>query len=160
MSKPGEYLDMAELSIPAGFPAEAKKVLESGYKSGVLGAGADLGKQKSALNQATKKAADDLKTIAQTEADVKKNKDGVGLINLGYAFITMDQFDKGLAMMEQGVNATGIKRVDEAKLHLATAYVLAGRKEEAIQKFKAVQGNDGSADLARYWVLQLAHPIP
>jgi hypothetical protein len=160
LSKPAEYVDMAEMSILAGFPAEAKKVMEAGYKSGVLGAGGDAEKQKSVLNSATKKSADDLKAIAQTEADVRKNKDGSGLINLGYAFITMNQFDKGLAMMEQGVKAPGIKRAEEAKLHLATAYALAGRTQEAIAAFKTVQGNDGSADLAHYWVLQLTHPMP
>jgi len=134
--------------------------MEAGYKSGVLGAGGDAEKQKSLLNSATKKSADDLKAIAQTEADVRKNKDGSGLINLGYAFITLNQFDKGLAMMEQGVKAPGIKRAEEAKLHLATAYALAGRTPEAIAAFKTVQGSDGSADLARYWVLQLTHPMP
>jgi len=160
MTSSGEYLDMAELAILAGFPAEAKKVMDAGYKSGVLGKAGDLEKQKSVLNLATKKTAEDLKTIVQTEADVRKNKDGIGLINLGYAFVTTDQFDKGLAMMEQGVSAPGLKRADEIKLHLATAYVLAGRNPDAIQKFKAVQGNDGSADLAHYWVLLLTHPMP
>ena len=160
MTSSGEYLDMAELAILAGFPAEAKKVMDAGYKSGVLGKAGDLEKQKSVLNLATKKTAEDLKTIVQTEADVRKNKDGIGLINLGYAFVTTDQFDEGLAMMEQGVSAPGLKRADEIKLHLATAYVLAGRNPDAIQKFKAVQGNDGSADLAHYWVLLLTHPMP
>ncbi|MDR3482406.1 MAG: tetratricopeptide repeat protein [Burkholderiaceae bacterium] len=160
LSKPAEYVDMAELAILAGFPAEAKKVMEAGYKSGVLGAGADAEKQKSVLNSATRKAADDLKTIAQTEADVRKNKDGSGLANLGYAYVTMNQFDKGLALMEQGVKAPGSKRAEEAKLHLATAYALAGRTQEAIAAFKTVQGSDGSADLAHYWVLQLTHPMP
>jgi tetratricopeptide (TPR) repeat protein len=160
MTKANAYTDMAELSNASGFPAEAQKVLEAGYKSGVLGVGPDAGKQKSLLNAVTKKSAEDLKTIAQTEADVRKSKDGIGLINLGYAYVTTDQFDKGLPMMEQGVNAPGLKRVDEAKLHLATAYALAGRKAEAIKEFNTVQGNDGAADLARYWALQLAHPIP
>ncbi len=160
MNKAGAYVDMAELANAAGLPAEAQKVLEAGFKSGVLGSGPDAAKQKSLLNSVTKKAADDLKAIAQTEADVRKTKDGVGLINLGYAYVTTGQFDKGLPMMEQGVNAPGLKRVDEAKLHLATAYALAGRNAEAVKVFNTVQGNDGAADLAHYWVLQLAHPLP
>lgn len=159
MSKADEYMNMAELSMVAGFPAEAKKVMEAGYKTGALGVGADLDKQKSLLNLVTKKAADDLKVIAQTEADVRKTADGIGLLNLGYVYVTTDQFDKGLPMMERGANAPGLKRADEAKLHLATAYALAGRNSEAIQEFKTVQGNDGTADLARYWALQLAHPM-
>lgn len=159
MSRPGEYMDLAELANVAGFHAEAQKVLDAGYKAGTLGTGPDADKQKTLLNTATKQAASDQKSMAQTEADVRSVKDGTGLINLGYVFVTTDQFDKGIAMMEQGVNAPGLKRQEEAKLHLAMAYALAGRKDNAVQAFQAIKTNDGSTDLAHYWILLLSHPI-
>lgn len=155
----GEYGEMAELALRAGFAAEAKKVLDAGYKTGALKDGPEFNPQKQLLSQATKSSNDDLKTIAQTETEVKKSKDGLGLINLGYAYVTNDQFDKGLSLMEQGITVGGVKRQEEAKLHLATAYVLAGRSENAIKEFKTVQGSDGTADLARYWAIQLSNPI-
>jgi len=155
----GQYADMADLAQRAGFAAEAKKVLEAGYKAGVLRDGAEFAQQKQLLAQATKSAADDLRTIAQTETEVKKSKDGLGLINLGYSYVTNEQFDKGLGLMEQGIALGGVKRMEEAKLHLATAYALAGRNENAIKEFKTVQGSDGTADLARYWSMQLTNPI-
>lgn len=160
MSNATDYTNMAELALLAGFSTEAKKVMEAGYQSGVLGVGVDKEKQKSLLGAITKKSAEDFKTIASTEEDVRKTQDGVGLINLGYVYVTTGQFDKGLAMMEQGLKAPGLKHANEAKLHLATAYAMAGRSPNAIQEFKTVQGNDGSAELARYWVLQLMHPLP
>ncbi|MDZ4279118.1 MAG: ABC transporter substrate-binding protein, partial [Dehalococcoidia bacterium] len=46
-------------------------------------------------------AADDAKSIASGEASAMKSKDGTGLINLGYAFVTMDQFDKGLDLIQK-----------------------------------------------------------
>ena len=49
----------------------------------------------------------------------------------------------------------GLKYPDEARLHLGIAYANAGKKPEALAALKAVQGKDGSADLARYWILQL-----
>jgi len=155
----GQYGEMADLAQRAGFSAEAKKVLEAGYKAGVLRDGAEFAPQKQLLAQATKSAADDLRTSAQTESEVKKSKDGLGLINLGFSYVTNDQFDKGIGLMEQGVAVGGVKRMEEAKLHLATAYALAGRKENAIKEFKIVQGSDGTADLARYWTMQLTNPI-
>ena len=159
MSRPGEYMVFAELATLGGYHAEAEKVLQAGFSAGILGTGADAEKQKALLASETKKAAADEKSMAQTEADVRSAKDGTGMINLGYVFVTTDQFDKGIAMMEQGLKAPGLKRAEEAKLHLAMAYAAAGRKDDAIQAFKAIQANDGSADLARYWILLLSHPI-
>ncbi len=91
---------------------------------------------------------------------MRKTKDGIGYLNLGYVFVTNGQFDKGIALMEQGVNSGALKHPDEAKLRLATAYVMAGRNQNAIQTFKTVQGSEGSADLARYWIMLLSHPLP
>jgi hypothetical protein len=47
-----------------------------------------------------------------------------------------------------------MKRPDDAKLHLGIACLQAGRKAEALQVLKSVQGSDGTADLARFWILQ------
>jgi hypothetical protein len=150
-----EYVDLAELASRAGFPAESKKVLEAGFAAGALGKGGDAAKHKKLLDAATKSAADDQKSMAQGEADAAKRKDGTGLINLGYAFVSAGQADKGLALMEQGIQKGGLKHPEDAKLHLGIAYGIAGKKDEAIEKLKAVGGTDGTSDLARYWSIYL-----
>lgn len=154
-----EFTDMAQLSLLGGFPAEAKKTLDQGYQAGLLGSGPDAAKQKRLRDQANKAAADDLKTMAQSEASVTASKEGTGQINLGYALVTAGQFDKGLTLMEDGLKKGGLKRIDDAKLHLGIAYQMAGQKEKAIQTFKTVQGADGVADLARLWIMQVNHPV-
>lgn len=153
-----EFTDMAQLALLVGFPAEAKTILDQGYESGLLGSGADAAKQKRLRDQASKAAAADLKTMAQSEASVSGAKEGTGQINLGYALVTAGQFEKGLALMEDGLKKN-VKRSEDAKLHLGIAYQLAGQKDKAIQAFKSVQGTDGVADLARLWVMQANHPI-
>jgi Tfp pilus assembly protein PilF len=55
--------------------------------------------------------------------------------------------------MEQGLQKGGISRPEEARLHLAIAYLAAGQKAKAIAAFKAVQGGDSTADLARLWLI-------
>jgi hypothetical protein len=155
MEEVRDYVDMSELAMRAGFPAEAKKALDQGYQTGVLGKGADAAKHKKLRDAAAKSVADDQKTMAQGEADAAKKKDGTGLVNLGYAFVTAGQPDKGLSLMEQGIQKGGLKHPEDAKLHLALAYAQAGKKDEAIEKLKAVQGADGTADLARYWTMYL-----
>ena len=57
----------------------------------------------------------------------------------------------GLQLMQQGVAKGGLKRPEDAKLHVAIAYLLAGDGAKAQAAFKTVSGNDGTADLARLW---------
>ena len=152
-----DYVDMAEQALVGGFFVEAKKVVDAGFAAGVLGAGADAAKHKALRDKVTKNAADDIKSIAAGEASAAKLKDGMPLVNLGYAYVTMDQFDKGIKFIEQGI-AKGVKKPDEAQLKLGAALVKAGRKDEAIKVFQNLKGPGGATDLAKYWVLLLNSP--
>lgn len=155
---PLEYTEMAELALLAGFPTEAKKAMDEGYAAGVMGKGNNAGPHKALRDKANKQAADDAKNIAGGEASAMKSKDGTGLVNLGYAYVTMDQFDKGISLMEQGIAKGGLKRADESKLRLAIAYAKAGRKADAIKAFEGLKGNDGLTDLSKYWITYLNAP--
>ncbi|KAB8058939.1 hypothetical protein GCN74_13860 [Janthinobacterium sp. FT14W] len=155
---PQDYSDMAEIALQNAFPTEAKKVLDAGFAKGVLGTGANAAKHKKLRDQAAKAAADDAKNIASGEASAMKSKDGTGLINLGYAFVTMDQFDKGIDLIQKGIAKGGLKRVEDAKLRLGYSYAMAGKKDEAIKVLETVKGGDGVGDLARYWILWLNRP--
>ena len=75
------------------------------------------------------------------------------LVNTGDVLVTMGRTDKGIALMEQGVQKGGLARPEDAKLHLAIAYLAAGQKAKAVATFKDVQGSDGTADLARLWLI-------
>jgi tetratricopeptide (TPR) repeat protein len=154
-----DYMEMSQLALQAGFPAEARKIVEQGFKFEALGTGADAARHKRLRDLADKTAADDLKTMVQNEVEATKSKEGIGLLNLGFAHVTNGQFEKGIGLMEQGMRKGGIKRIDDAKLHMAIAYLWAGQKPSAIQMFKSVQGADGTADLAHYWVMQANHPM-
>ena len=61
-------------------------------------------------------------------------------------------------MMEQGIAKGGLPRPDEAKLHLGIAYLSAGRKADAVRVFRDVGGADGTADLARLWLIYAQRP--
>ncbi|PHV07570.1 hypothetical protein CSQ96_10300 [Janthinobacterium sp. BJB412] len=150
-----DYTDLAELALQAGFFVEAKKAVDAGFEAGELGTGPNAAKHKKLRDTANKGAADDAKTIASGEAAAAKSKDGVGLVNLGYAYVTMDQFDKGLELMEKGIAKGVLKNPEDAKLRLAYAYAMAGKKAEAVKALSAVQGADGRNDLARYWLIWL-----
>ena len=78
---------------------------------------------------------------------------------MGYGLVQAGQTDKGLKMMESAIKAGGLKRPEDAKLHLGQAYAVAGKKSQAISTLKSVGGTDGTADLARYWIMAINHPL-
>ncbi|MDN4053209.1 hypothetical protein QPK32_08965 [Massilia sp. YIM B02763] len=155
---PEGYTELAELALKDGFPTEAKKVVDAGFAAGVLGTGSGAAQHRQLRDRATKGAADDAKNIAAGEASAGKAKNGAGLVNLGWAYVTMDQFDKGIGFIEQGIAKGGLKSPDEAKLRLGMAYARAGKKDQAIQTFQTVKAGGGLSDTAKYWILLLNHP--
>ncbi|MES2257309.1 MAG: hypothetical protein V4724_02265 [Pseudomonadota bacterium] len=153
-----DYVDLGELALLGGFYTEAKKALDTGFEAGLLGTGPDAAKHKKLRDQANKGAADDAKNIGSGEAAAMKSKDGVGLVNLGYVYVTMDQFDKGLDLMQKGIAKGVAKNPEDARLRLGYAYALAGKKEEATKILETIQGADGRGELARYWLLWVNRP--
>ncbi len=159
MKKPSEFMEMAQLVLQAKAPAEALKVIDKGYKAGALGTGADAERHKRLKDLAEKNLAEQNKGVAALEAEYTTAKDNDALVGLGYALVQAGQADKGLKMMEAAIKAGGLRYADEAKLRLGEAYAAAGKKQQAINTLKSVGGKDGSADLARYWIMAINRPI-
>jgi len=152
-----DYIELAEVDQLEGQFIEGKAVLDAGIANGAVTQNAKVKKLKAELD---KQAADDMKNIASSESSARKAKNGTGLVNLGYAFVTMGQYDKGLGLIQEGIAKGGLKNADDAKLRLGYSYAMAGKKEEAIKILETVQGADGRADLARYWILWINRPYP
>jgi len=51
------------------------------------------------------------------------------------------------------------KNPEAIKLHQGIAQSLAGKKAAALSTLKSVKGTDGTADLARYWTLNINRPM-
>jgi len=154
----GQFVEMTQLALQAGFPAEAKTFVDRGFAAGVLGSGPDADRHKRLRALATKSATEDQKTLAQDEADAAAAKDGTGLVNTGFVYVVRGEFEKGIDLMERGIRKGGLKYPNDAKLHLGIAYLLSGQKEQAMRAFKSVQGADGTADLARFWSIYARKP--
>jgi tetratricopeptide (TPR) repeat protein len=157
---PEMYTELAELALKDGFPTEAKKVVDAGFAAGALGTGSSAAQHRQLRDRATKEAANDAKNIASGEASAAKSKTGAGLVNLGWAYVTMDQFDKGIGFIEQGIAKGGLKQPDEAKVRLGMAFLRAGQKDKAIQTFQTVKAGGGLSDIAKYGIVLANHPNP
>lgn len=158
LKKPSEFLEMAQLVLQAKAPAEAVKIIDRGYKAGILGVGPEAARHQRLKDLAEKSLADQNKMAAATEAELTKAGDNDGLADLGYALVQSGQADKGLKLMETASKASNLKYPDMVKLHLGEAYAVAGKKQQAISTLKSVGGKDGTADLARYFIMAINKP--
>lgn len=147
-----EYVEAAQLAIQAGFPAEANKFLTEGYDAKLLGVGPEAARHQRLKESVAKAFTQDQQTLGQD--DVKAQAAGGDLLlNTGYNYVVRGQGEKGVLMMEAALTKGTLKRPDEARLHVGMAQVMAGQKGRAIETLKGVTAKDGSADIARLWIL-------
>jgi hypothetical protein len=75
-------------------------------------------------------------------------------VKWGYAFVTLGEVDKGIALIQAGAAMPGIKRPDEARLRLGMAQLQSPKsRSTALQTLRSVRGTDGTADIARLWTV-------
>jgi hypothetical protein len=153
-----EYVEMAQMALQAGYPAEALRVIDRGVSLSLLGNGKDAANHTALRERASKAAEKDSADLARAEAAAKSAREGDALVNVGFAYASAGQVSKGVPLMEQGVAKGGLRRADEAKLHLGQALWLAGRKDDAVKALGTVQGSDGAAALARVWSVFMRSP--
>jgi len=155
LNKTDEFMEMSQLALQAGYPAEGKAIVDKGFAAGVLGTGAEAERHKRLRDLANKQETEGKASIDQRAAAAVATKDGNDLVQIGYAYVTMGQADKGLPMIEQAIAKGGLKRPEDAKLRLGLALLQSGKpnKARAVQLLRSVQGADGAADLGRLWAL-------
>lgn len=154
----GEVGDWAYRAQQAGLPAEAQKLMDDGFAGGVLGKDANAEADRKLREGVTKSAAQDRAQINEAEAAALKAKEGNAAVNLGLAMSGAGLHDRALALMTQGVAKGGLRRADDAMLHLGYAQWRAGKIDDAKASFAQVKGADGTADLARLWLVYLNSP--
>ena len=153
MSAAADYSELAQLALQAGSGAEAKQVIDKGFAAGVLGAGPEAERHKRLRDLVAKRIDEAKKTQAIDEKAALAAKDGNDLVTIGMNQVFEGEKAKGLQLMQQGIAKGGLKRPEDAKLHLAIAELQAGENAKAQAVLKTVTGTDGTADLARLWSL-------
>ncbi|MFN9805577.1 MAG: hypothetical protein ACK56N_03990, partial [Betaproteobacteria bacterium] len=129
----------------------ANATLPEAFSPGVLVQAAEAERHHRQLALATQRATDASKALADSEAAAAADKDGNALVRIGLGYSGLGQHDKGIALIQQGIAKGGLKRPEDAKLHLGIAQFRAGQKQRAAQTFRTVGGTDGTADLGRLW---------
>jgi hypothetical protein len=153
-----EFVEMANLALQAGYPAEALRVMDRGYALSLLGNGKDADAHTKLRERADKAAEKDSGDLPRAEGSAKAAREGDALVNVGFAWVSAGQAGRGLPLMEAGLAKGNLRRADEARLHQGIALWMAGKRDDAVKAFAEVKGADGSAALARVWSLFVRSP--
>ncbi|MEI8264624.1 MAG: hypothetical protein WCI59_02640 [Betaproteobacteria bacterium] len=152
LTKADDYMEMAQMAMQVGLPAEGLQIVDKGLAAKVLGTGPEAERHKRLRDLAVKKTEEAKAGIAAQATEAAAQKSGDDLVRVGYAYVTLGSADKGIGLIEQGIAKGGLKRAEDAKLRLGMAQ-LTVNKAKAQQTLRGVGGGDGSADIARLWVI-------
>jgi hypothetical protein len=149
----GDRLSYAALSAHAGYPEEAKRVLDEAYASKPF-TGADLAEANKLRAEVNKAVASDRAQQSVNESSARSAKDGNALVSLGLLQTVDGNAAQGAQLVEQGIAKGGIKNAEEARLHLGYAQIKAGRDADALKSFQSVtSGPNGIVPIAHVWAL-------
>jgi hypothetical protein len=154
ITKTDDFMEMAQLALQAGFPVEAKGIVDKGYAAGALGTGDQAARHQRLKDLVLKQQADSATGIAQAAADAATQKEGNDLVKVGTVYASMGQTDKAVELIEKGIAKGGLKRPDDAKLRLALAMAQSPKtRAKGVQMLRSVSGTDGTADVARLYAV-------
>jgi hypothetical protein len=149
----GDRLSYAALASRAGYPEEAKRILDEAYASKPF-TGADLAEANKLRADVNKAVATDRAQQAANESAARSAKDGNALVSLGLLVTVDGNAQQGAQLIEQGVAKGGLKYPDEARLHLGYAQIKAGRDADALKTFQSITaGPNGILPIAHVWAL-------
>ena len=154
LSKGEDFMEMAQLSLQAGLPTEARRVVDQGIKAGVLGTGPEAARHQRLRDLAVKQEGEAKATLANQASEAEGFKEGDGLVKVGYSYVSLGEVDKGVELIQKGIAKGNLKRPEDAKLRLGMAQLQSPKtKSAAVQTLRGVKGADGSAEIARLWTI-------
>ncbi len=154
LTKTDDFMEMAQLALQAGLPAEGRRIADQGFKSGALGTGPEAARHQRLRDLAVKKEGEAQALLVNQAADAANDKEGDALVRVGYAVVSQGDVDGGIKMIERGIAKGNLKRPEDAKLRLGMAQLQSPRlKSTAMQTLRSVKGSDGAADIARLWAI-------
>ena len=143
-----EYVDMANLALKAGLPAEASRVLEQAYATGLMGKGSDAVNHQKLRQQIQQRFNEDEKALPALE---KSAKDANALASLADVYAAKQKWDQSLALYNKALAMGGLRREAETRLHAGIALFKLGQKAEANTLWDSIQGDATAIELAQLW---------
>jgi hypothetical protein len=154
LAKTEEYMEMAQLALQAGTPAEARRITDAGIKAGLLGTGPEAGRHQRLRELAVKQEGEAKTSLANQASEAETFKEGDGLVKVGFSYASMGEVDRGIELIQKGIAKGNLKRPEDAKLRLGMAQMQQAKTRAAgVQTLRSVKGTEGAAEIARLWIL-------
>lgn len=157
LTRPGDFSEMAGLSLDQGYPGETVEVLKKAFANNVFTDQRDVGRYQHLLTGAQQRADADQKSLPQQEQQAKSAATGDSLVTVGAAYMTYGQADKAVELIQQGIQKGSLKYPDQANLLLGMAEFHAHKNADARKAFGDVakSSNEGYAHLGKLWQLHV-----
>lgn len=139
-----DYLDMAQLALVAGYPNEAKSVLDAASAAKLLAGERD--------NRLVKMTNDRVGQDRAAEADLEKRADADPNVSvkLGLVYWTYGKTKEAEESIRNGMKHK-LADPEAAKQALGHVLLSSGKKPEALAAFNSVAKNSKQANIARLW---------
>ncbi|HUO95002.1 MAG TPA: hypothetical protein VMT92_02115 [Steroidobacteraceae bacterium] len=147
-----DYVKLADRALDVGTTAEAQRVLEDGIKKKQV---KNADKVERLLKQAKERAAEDIKSVGQLDAEARAGKNGEADVRLGYRYYSMGQYDKAVEAINRGLSperVARVKRTDDASMVLGICYLKLNKKAEADKAFNFAKADPRMAPAAKMWL--------
>ncbi len=141
-----EYQEMAQEALIAGYPAEAKAVLDKGTAAKAV-------QSSERVTRLFKKIGDDMTTNVAAQADLQKKAatDANASVKLGLIYWSMGKYKEAEDAIRAGMTKGKLADPEGAKVALGHALFSQGKKPEAVAAFDSVARNSKEAPIARLW---------
>ncbi len=154
LSKTEDFMEMAQLSLQAGLPAEARRIADQGFKAGILGTGAEAGRHQRLRDLVVKQEGEIKNSLTGQLTEAQGMKEGDALVKVGFAYVSLGETEKGIDIIQQGIGKGNLKRPEDAKLRLGMSQLQSPKTRAAgVQTLRSVKGSDGAAEIARLWTV-------
>jgi tetratricopeptide (TPR) repeat protein len=151
LEKPEDYSEMATLLLGAGYPGEAKGILDRGLAAGVF-KGEALTRAQTDLKRATSGADADRKDLPGADQALAAAKTGNEMVATGKLFFSAGEYGKAADAIRKGLDKGGVTDADDAQMLLGIALVRAGQGPAAVEALGKVR-DAKLAGIARLWKL-------
>ncbi|HTX25271.1 MAG TPA: tetratricopeptide repeat protein [Steroidobacteraceae bacterium] len=153
ISKPQQYIEMAQLAMEQGFYGEGEQVLEKGMAKNLFTEQRDRERVQRLLASAKKQAAADQASLPKLAEEAAASPTGQKAFAAGMAYLSYNQYDKAADLLNQALMKGGLHNEAQARLLLGVAQLKSGKRDDAVKTFHKVKGDPTLEKLATLWSL-------
>ncbi len=153
MKTSNDFIELAQLARNFGFPAEALRVLEKGYASGVIGSGPGKDREDRLKASVVKEVEAHKASMTALEVKARSAPTGQEDVTLGESYMGYGQYPQAVEALERGIKKGNFKNPDTARIALGIAQLNSNHPDKARAAFRQVPDSSEFGRIAELWAL-------